>query len=158
MAWLLVGVALGALLWWQALAFMRVSGDSMAPTLPAGSVVVVVRPGLDRLLSRPGGYVPGDVVAAAVPGGTALKRVAAVGPASVGFSGGVLSVDDEPVAPPNDSTAGVTTSQPLEVPAGSLYLLGDDRRPLASRDSRDYGPVSVMAVRGRVVAAWSPTP
>jgi hypothetical protein len=37
------------------------------------------------------------------------------------------------------------------VPAGHVFVLGDNRMPLASRDSRDFGPVPLGAVRGRVV-------
>lgn len=151
--WLLVGVAVGLLIWWQAVAAYRVSGGSMAPSLPDGSLVLVIRPGLDRLLGLRRAYATGDLVIAAVPGGLSVKRVAAVGPATVSFEGGHLSVDGRTVAAPYADRSGATTLRPVSVAPGELYLLGDDRRPLASRDSRDFGPVPRAAIRGRVVAS-----
>lgn len=125
----------------------------MAPTLPGGALVLVVRPGLDRILGQRGGHAPGDIVIAAVPGGLSIKHVAAVGPATVTFDDGVLSVDGRVIPARYEELAGATTLDPVTVAAGELYLLGEDRRPLASRDSRDFGPVPSAAVRGRVVAS-----
>lgn len=152
--WPLLGVAAGALIWWQGAAVLRVDGDSMSPTYPNGSVVIVLRPGLDRWLGLRREYRAGDLVIADVPGGLSLKRVVAVGPAVVRLEAGRLSVGGEAVAPPYAERAGTGTTGPTEVAEGELYLLGDDRRPLASRDSRVFGPVDVARVRGRVVAGF----
>ncbi|MBX3143057.1 MAG: S26 family signal peptidase [Trueperaceae bacterium] len=101
-----------------ALAPARVSGDSMLPSLADGDVVLLIRPGLDRLLGGSGGQEPGDVVALVTPydGALAVKRVESVDPTGV-------------------------------------YVLGDNRVPLASRDSRSFGTVPVGSLRGRVVLA-----
>ncbi len=152
--WPLAGVAAGALIWWQVVAVLRVDGDSMAPTFPSGSVVIVLRPGLDRWLGLRPEYRAGDLVVADVPGGLSLKRVAAVGPAVLSLEAGLLRVDGAVVPAPYADRAGIATLGPTVVAAGELYLLGDDRRPLASRDSRDFGPVDVGDVRGRVVAGF----
>lgn len=156
-AWLGLGLALGALLATQGVTLMRVQGVSMSPSYPPGALVAVLRPPL-HALARPGrGYLPGDVVVVAPPGGgLSLKRVAAVGPATVAMEAGVLVVDGEPVPAPQPGQEGASDVPPTELASGELYVLGDDRRPLASRDSRDYGPVPAAAVRGRVVAAWRP--
>src|SRR5690606_17331764 len=99
----------------------------------------------------------GDVVVVAPPGGgLSLKRVAAAGPATVAMSRGELSVDGRPVPAPVPSQAGASDLPPTDLGPGELFVLGDDRRPLASRDSRDCGPLPAAAVRGRVVAAWRP--
>lgn len=112
----MLGLALGAAVYLWALAPARVVGDSMLPTLAHGDVVVLVRPGLDRLLGGSGGEQTGDVVALVTPfeRTLAVKRVAAA--------------ED-----------------------GTVYVLGDNRAPLASRDSRSFGPVPVTSLRGRVV-------
>ncbi len=132
---------------------MRVSGDSMAPTHPSGSVVLVVRPGLDRLLGTPAPARPGDVVVVAAPGGgLTLKRVVAVGPSTIEIAAGRVTVDGEPVPAPVTGQAGSSDLPPTRLEPGEVFVLGDDRRPLASRDSRDYGPLPASALRGRVVA------
>lgn len=120
-----------------------------------GELVVLLRPALDRSLLRRDGYTVGDVVAFASPGGDGLvlKRVVAVGPGSVSMSDGVVTVDGE--VSHFGSFAGFEGHSDLEqlpVPAGALFVLGDNRRPLASRDSRDFGAVDNDAVRGRVIA------
>ena len=155
--WLALGVALGLLLATQGATLMRVEGSSMAPSYPPGTVVLVLRPPL-HALTRPGrGYRPGDVVVVAPPGGgLSRKRVAAVGPATVAMARGELLVDGERSSAPVPVRAGVSDVPPTRLGPGELFVLGDDRRPLASRDSRDYGPLPPAAVRGRVVAAWRP--
>jgi signal peptidase I len=42
----------------------------------------------------------------------------------------------------------------LDVPAGTIYVLGDNRP--GSQDSRDYGPVPVSNIIGRAVAVFWP--
>ena len=39
----------------------------------------------------------------------------------------------------------------LTVPQGHIYVLGDNRLPGESKDSRTFGPVSTSRVEGRVV-------
>jgi len=155
--WLALGLALGGLLATQGLTLMRVTGGSMAPAYPDGALVLVVRPPLHALAFPGRGYVRGDVVVVAPPGGgLSLKRIAAVGPATVAMAGGTLYVDGEAVPAPQPGREGVSAVPATALGPGELWLLGDDRRPLASRDSRDYGPLPTAAVRGRVVAAWRP--
>ena len=44
---------------------------------------------------------------------------------------------------------------PVEVPAGTVFLLSDDREDLS--DSRTYGPVPNGALAGRIIATvWPP--
>ena len=150
-----VGVALGYLAFTFAIALLRVSGSSMEPALHAGALVVVLRPGLDGLLDRSTGPRAGDVVVVTVPGSTerVVKRVVATAGQTVAMQGGLVLVDSQPAG------AGVVPaafaghgSFPEElVPPGHVFVLGDNRMPLASRDSRDFGAVPIVSVRGRVV-------
>jgi signal peptidase I len=107
-----------------------VDGRSMLPTLEPGSIVLVLRCAYG--LRSPSGYGylirwssprEGEVVAAASPrdGLPIVKRVAA------------------------DSTIGSGRG----LGADSLFLLGDN--PPESLDSRDYGPIPIEAVSGRVL-------
>lgn len=99
-----------------------VSGLSMWPALNPGDVVVYVR-GLPP--------VAGSLVVAELPGhGLIIKRVAAVGPQTLG--------DHTPVA------------------AGSCYLVGDNMDN--SYDSRYFGALPADLVIGRVVVIWAREP
>lgn len=146
-------IGLGAYLW--ALAPARVSGDSMLPALADGDVVLLLRPGFDRLLGGSGGTVPGDVVALVAPfeHGVLVKRVVAGPGATVRIDGGVVSVDGLEASWGSQELSGSASAAPITVPESSVYVLGDNRLPLASRDSRSFGPVPVASLRGRVVLA-----
>ncbi len=177
-------VALGVALGWLIVTYVAtaalVDGSSMEPTLHDGDLVVLLRPGFARLVDRlfdpaaggsrlterHAGYAPGDVVALALragttagstgerSSGTVLKRVVAVGPATVSMTSGYLTVDGRPVSLGSHAGyVGTDDLAPVSVAPGELFALGDNRRPLASRDSRHYGPVAGSAVRGRVLAS-----
>jgi signal peptidase I len=130
---------------------VRVESDSMTPTLDAGDLVLVER--------DPGVVHRRDVVVVRDPqsDGRLVKRVVAVGGDTLRITDGVLMVDDEPVCEPSIDPARIDGLffRTVTVPAGQLFLLGDDRRD--SVDSRDFGTVPqtdvVGLVRGRV---WPP--
>lgn len=161
-----LGLVLGALFSVYVATAAVVDGRSMEPGLHGGDLVVLLRPGIDRLIGhgtdatsgrRPWSpsYAPGDVVALSDPTGPGLmlKRIVAVGPATVAMADGTLSVDGRDSAiGAADGYGGHADLAPVAVPAGELFVLGDNRRPLASRDSRHYGPVAGSSVRGRLVA------
>ena len=133
-----------------------VDGRSMRPTFEPGSLVLILRCayGLHSPLSS--GYLlrwasprRGEIVAAASPrdGLAVVKRVAAVGPASLPVDAGrLLGLGlDAPLTAEQAERMGPS----LELPARSVLLLGDN--PPESVDSRDYGAVSIEAVSGRVL-------
>lgn len=133
---------------------VRVASDSMEPTLAAGDVVLVDRrDGATAALHR------GDLVTFRRPGTgeESLKRVVALPGESVAIVDAVLQVDGVPVAEPYVDFSewdGMFTAR-VVVPEGSVYVLGDNR--LASVDSRDFGPVPLHDVDGRVaVRLWPP--
>lgn len=146
---LLAGVAA---LWAVGLAVNRslrdVTGGSMEPTLSPG----------DRLLVRPVGPVPprrGDVVVVRdprQPDRATVKRVVGLSGEHVRLRVGRLAID------------GVTHIEPYAhrrcgdddrlVPAGHVYVLGDDRA--RSTDSRTYGPVPLELVEAVVVGSVRP--
>ena len=120
-----------------------VDGRSMEPFFSRGSVVLVVRcayglrtPGSSGTYwLRWGRPRPGDVVLAFPPesGKRVVKRVTAVGPArETSASSG---------KPQGASNAGL--------PAEEVFLLGDN--PVESRDSREYGPVRIDRIAGKIL-------
>jgi len=131
---------------------IRVPSDSMTPTVSPGDHLL-----LDKL--HPADVVPGAVVVVHDPRGDGLivKRVVAVGGDSIGFADGILMRNDRPVVEPYtiDFLDGVYYG-PYVVPAGMIYLLGDNR--VDSVDSRTFGPVPVSSVVGRVVGRVFPSP
>ena len=133
-----------------------VDGPSMRPTLEPGGFVLVLRCAYGLPSPFGASYIVrwatprrGDVVAAASPrdGLQVVKRVAAVGPATLSVAAGRLLGPglDAALSPDQASTWG----RGLELPSGRLFLLGDN--PPQSLDSRDYGSVPIEAVSGRVL-------
>jgi signal peptidase I len=146
-----------------ALAVLLVSGllPLQSIRIPSASMTPTIRPGDHLLLDKrhPDEVAVGDVVVVHDPLGDDLivKRVIAVGGDSIGFEDGVLVRNARPVTEPYtaDFLDGVYYG-PDVVPAGDVYLLGDNR--VDSVDSRDFGPVPVSSVVGRVTARVFPSP
>jgi signal peptidase I len=132
----------------------RIQTGSMLPTLQAGDQVLVdKRAYRDRLPRR------GELVVFRAPrsGDVTLKRAIGLPGDSVAIEDGVLVVNGrrqaEPYADP-DAIDSVYFG-PVRVPAGSVFVLGDNRAD--SLDSRDFGAVSRRELMGRVqVRLWPP--
>jgi signal peptidase I len=129
-----------------------IRGHSMDPTLHSGQVVVV-----DRGFYRRDPLCVGDVVLFRGEHGVYVKRVYAVAGQAVYLIGedGELSVS----LPVSQETARRIVSEPstaqsarlrrVAVPAGTFFALGDAIGN--SEDSRDFGPVPVERILGRVL-------
>ncbi|MCW2581227.1 MAG: signal peptidase [Klenkia sp.] len=131
---------------------MRTSSGSMSPAVPAGALVLVDHRAGDPQLR--------DVVtvSASVTGQELVKRVVALAGGVVAVEDGVLVVDGRRVCEPDvdpDRQDGVWFG-PVTVPAGEVFLLGDDRA--GSVDSRVFGTVPTSALTGRVLARMWPDP
>jgi signal peptidase I len=148
-----------------------IDGDSMAPTLHDGERAWVPR--YERWLRRlgVGAWREGDVVYFRAPGSEArtwldritggpflIKRVVAVAGQTIELRRGHLWVDGVAMAEPYLEGLPVTVSSrpPERVPVGHVYVMGDNRAPLASRDSRVFGPVPLGRVAGRAAAVVWP--
>jgi len=92
--------------------------------------------------------------------GTLIKRVIAVGGQTVDLQGGKVLIDgvaiDEPYTygQPSDPLMGSTQQFPVTVPAGSVWVMGDNRTQ--SQDSRWFGPVKLSDVHGRAFFIYWP--
>ncbi|MCL2563228.1 MAG: signal peptidase I [Oscillospiraceae bacterium] len=138
---------------------IAVIGDSMNPTLLDGDQVIV----------RSIFYTPrrGDVIVFvryAVQDGTPLvKRVIALAGDVVDINAatGTVYVNgtaiDEPYSSEHTTQAG-NISYPFTVPPGYVFVLGDNRSPYGSLDSRHtmLGPVDEREIVGGVIAVASP--
>jgi signal peptidase I len=89
---------------------------------------------------------------------TFIKRVVALGGDSVAIRDGRVIRNGraaaEPFAVACGGTEGCDFREPITVPRGAVYLLGDNRG--ASLDSRFWGPVPVAWVIGQARAAYWP--
>ncbi|EMY33264.1 signal peptidase I [Arthrobacter crystallopoietes BAB-32] len=127
---------------------VAVDSDSMAPTLPPGSVAFVLKPAPAWF-----GVHRGDLVVLESPldGSTIIKRVVALGGQTVAVDDAILLVDG--IAPPepyvDHSTIDGTHFIPTKVPPGEVFVMGDNRE--RSIDSRDFGSVPLEDIRGIVI-------
>jgi signal peptidase I len=140
----------------------QVPSNSMAPTIEAGDKIVV-----DMRYFHDGKPAPGDVVAFRHHDLILLKRVVAVSGSTISGKNGQVEVDGRQIAEPyavhrhpeEVSLDELNNFGPTKVPAGQLFVIGDDRDE--SLDSRvrsgpsDYGPVFVADVVGKAVYRFS---
>ncbi len=130
---------------------VRVAGDSMAPTLRGGQVVLIDKLGVEDVAR-------GDLVVFRDPNGdsTSVKRVIGLPGDRVVIRDAVLSVNNERVDEPYVDQASIDGlyTPTTRVPPGSVFVLGDNRA--RSVDSREFGPVALDEVDGRVVARFWP--
>ena len=115
---------------------------------------------MDLRYSQADGLRSGDVVVFRHAGDTYVKRIYATAGDTVTlvrFECGIcIFANDDPfifrkVCRYLRTHPGRGRLERIQVPAGSIYVLGDNRN--ASIDSRDFGVVSVSDVMGRVLSA-----
>ena len=139
--------------------------------IPTGSMEDTIMPG-DMVFSEKITYYTrapqrGDIVTFADPqvaGRTLIKRVIATEGQTVDLVGGKVVVSgvelDEPYTsgresfPLDHTMPGADISYPYTVPAGHIWVMGDNRT--ASQDSRYFGAVSVESVSGRAAVIYWP--
>lgn len=134
--WVLVGVVFG---------FAAMEGEDMYPRIRDGDLMIFY-----RLESE---YSVGDVVTFVEDGARCTARIVAQGGDTVDLSeeGELLvngAVQDEQIFYPTEPLEDSTTLS-WEVPAGSVFLLGDFRT--IAVDSRAYGPVELDKLDGKVI-------
>ncbi|TDB39922.1 MAG: signal peptidase I [Actinobacteria bacterium] len=131
---------------------IKVDGDSMLPGFRNGDRVLITRG-----YSQP---ARGDVISfSAVISGKPdelIKRVVALGGDTVEVFGDSVRINGrpEPTTYPVIMGAESFHIEPFTVPAGSVYVLGDNRP--VSLDSRFFGPVRLSDVKGKARWIFSP--
>ena len=112
---------------------------------PAVGDVVIFRPPFDRDRSPLERLLEDDVF---------IKRVVAVGGDSVEVKGGKLIVNGRPRNEPYINEPPKYDLPRLDVPAGSVFVCGDNRNN--SYDSHVWGPLPIENVLGRAVWKYWP--
>ena len=127
----------------------------MAPAFPEGSDLVV-----DTRYYRHESPRRGDIIvfpASTRPGLLLFKRVIATGGDTIKIEGDVVYLNgnllSEPYAKCEGSGDALLSVAPIALPAGKLFVMGDNRH--VSFDSRyaGFGLVDITAVRGKVIYA-----
>jgi signal peptidase I len=123
-----------------------IPSESMEPTLDPGDSVIA-----NKLAYRFGSPHVGDVAVLTGPDGEVFaKRIVALGGARVEIRDGVLFVDQKPRRESYVDYSRVDGFffGPARVPKDTVFVLGDNRGD--SQDSRDFGPIPVDDLIGRV--------
>ncbi len=127
--------------------------------VPSAGMSPTIEPG-DRILVSVGKTVRrGEIAVVTNPvkrPAPIVKRIVAVGGDTVDIKDGKLWVNGKPLEEPyvKGQTEAGSEPLPLVVPAGSIYVLGDNRSN--SGDSRYFGPVPESSILGRVIAIYWP--
>ena len=133
--------------------------ESMYPTLKKNDRVLV-----NKLSYRMHDVHRGDVVVFNAPEGEQtggikdlIKRVIGLPGDSVEGRDGHVYVDGHLLEEPYLRDSVITTDfGPQEIPAGSIWVMGDNRTQ--SRDSRFFGPIKESSIVGRAfVRLWPPS-
>lgn len=130
---------------------IRVDGSSMEPTLHNGEFLIV-----NKLAYKFGSPQIGDVVVFHFPGNPEqeyIKRIIGLPGDNVVIVNGQVRVNDQPLDEPYIS-APPAYEDSLTVPAGTLYVLGDNRNN--SSDSHSWGPVALDQVVGKAILIYWP--
>ena len=151
LAALLVAAAAAGLVRAEGIRPVRIVSGSMVPAVGVGDWIVVRNH--DRDARR------GEIVLFRFPLGTtgqAIKRVVAVGGDRVAIAAHSVTVNSQVITIAGAPSATATGSRVETVPAGSVFLLGDNAAH--SIDSRSFGPIPETELIGRVmvvIPAWS---
>ncbi|MEH6938342.1 signal peptidase I [Bacillus sp. JJ664] len=132
----------------------KVSGLSMSPSLEDGGLIIVNKAA--KYYKKPH---LGDVAILTQPteGIDIVKRIIGVAGDKVKIQEGIVFVNNEAI--PEVATLGKSVDmEEVTVPDGTLFVMGDNRTPGESLDSRDnsVGPISINNLKGYVLYSLSP--
>lgn len=131
-----------------------VEGRSMEPTLHDRDRLIV-----EKLSYRFGDPQRGDIVvlrSPLEPGGRLIKRIIGLPGDQIAISMGRVWVNGEPLDEPYTDVPMSDFMLPVRVPEGTYFVLGDNRHPRGSQDSRRFGVVPREALEGRAIVRFWP--
>ena len=131
-----------------------VDGNSMNPTLENQNVLII-----ENITPRFGTLKQGDIVVMKIPeilGSKrqyAIKRIIATENQHIEIRDGMVFVDgvklDEDYVNYKETLVDNELYSDMVVPKGSIYVMGDNRIPDKSKDSRSFGVVNKSRVIGK---------
>jgi signal peptidase I len=132
-----------------------VYGQSMEPNLHDQERVI-----LDKVSYRLGEPVRGDIVVFPVEGEPLplIKRVIGLPGETVEVRDGRVLVNGAALREPYASGPTFGNTAPVRVPPGMVFVMGDNRSPGGSLDSRRLGPIPLTKITGCArLAYWPPS-
>ena len=158
---MLLAVVIGVLIVNYVFQITIVNGNSMEKYLHNGNRLIV-----EKFIYKMNGLKRGEIVIINKPRDIEnertpiIKRVVALEGDVIEIKDGNVYVNNEKIEEPyingEKTYAIVPEYQSLVVPQGHIYVLGDNRMPNESLDSRIFGPVSLKKVEGRAVLRFYP--
>ncbi len=130
----------------------RVDGPSMLPTLHTDEQILV-----NKLAYTLGsGPARMDIVICNFPGSSAhfVKRVIGLPGETVAVSNGRVYINGEPLQNDHNTEPMFDSMDPVQVPAGHVFVMGDNRND--SMDSRQVGAIPITDIIGRATAVVWP--
>lgn len=138
-----------------------VDGNSMLPTLHHRDQLII-----EKISPRLAKFNRGDIVTVYIPEHLGkgkdyvVKRIIALSNDTVEIEDGKIFVNGielkEEYINGNDTYEVNPEYSKMTVPEGCVYILGDNRLPHASLDSRSIGPVQKSKITGKVIARYYP--
>jgi signal peptidase I len=130
-----------------------VYGQSMEPNLHDQERVI-----LDKVAYHIGTPARGDIVVFPVKGEPLplIKRVIGLPGETVEVRDGRVLVNGVALREPYVSVPTVGNTAPVRVPADAVFVMGDNRAPGGSLDSRRLGPIPLSKLVGRARLAYWP--
>ena len=133
-----------------------VSGESMNPTLENGDILILKK---YEALLKTEEYKRGDIIVFKSPlykdKRSFIKRVVGIPGDKINILEGNLYINDEYINETyieNESfTESLSYGENYIVPEGMIFVIGDNRLPGGSDDSRSFGSVSIEGIKGKVV-------
>lgn len=158
---MVLAVVIGLLIVKYVFQITIVNGNSMERYLHNGNRLIV-----EKFIYKKSGLSRGDIVIIDKPRdipnerSPIIKRVAAVEGDIIEIKDGNVYVNnnklDEPYINGTETYAINPEYQSVVVPKDCIYVLGDNRKPNESLDSRVFGPVNIKKVEGRAVLRFFP--
>lgn len=133
----------------------RVDGSSMYPTFEHGDLLIVKK--YDNFINQKK-YSRGDIIIFSPPTKEKkkryIKRIIGLPGDKVSIEEGKISINDkllnEPYIEDGLYTEAIYLDAPYRIPEDELFVVGDNREPGGSIDSRTFGDVPFKNVVGKV--------
>ncbi len=150
-----------------------VEGPSMEPTLHRGQVLLISRIGISGLtrqayasthpdtpLNTDGWVPPRGAIVTLIhptdPNTMLVKRIVGLPGETISIDRGQVYINGAPLDEPYVKFHDTQSMSRIQIPANSIFVLGDDRP--ASGDSRSFGPVPRTNLQGVVILRYWPLP